>query len=174
MSAVQIVTRNTPFSIDIIALGEQLDFLPNAQGHVVCDEVGEAATAWLLTNDPIAFRLYAQAPQKQAVSPVLASVVSVLTPTADTASAAQEAQKDAAPTGEQAPQGDAAPTGEKAPDEAHPHVLKDEAGATVLDLRPLNDAELFAFAAANNITVHPNCKGDTIRNKIVEFLRDEG
>ena len=55
-----------------------------------------------------------------------------------------------------------------------PYVLRDEEADTVLDLRPLSDAELHAFADANGIKVHPKAKGDTIRDKIVEFLNSEG
>ena len=50
------------------------------------------------------------------------------------------------------------------------HILTDEETGAVLDLRPMTDAELHAFAHANDIKVHPNSKGDTIRDKIVDFL----
>lgn len=58
--------------------------------------------------------------------------------------------------------------------EKSPYLLADDESGAVLDLRPMSDAELHAFADANGIKVHPNAKGDTIRNKIVEFLNSEG
>ena len=54
-----------------------------------------------------------------------------------------------------------------------PYLLRDEEGKEVLDLRPLSDMELFAFSEANGIKVSPKAKGDTIRDKIVEFLSSE-
>lgn len=52
-----------------------------------------------------------------------------------------------------------------------PYVLKDEEAGTSLDLRPMDDAALQAFALANDIKVHPKAKGDTIRNKIVAAFK---
>ncbi len=59
-------------------------------------------------------------------------------------------------------------------DEASPYVIKDADGAVVLDLRPMADDVLHEFCKVNGITVHHACKGDTIRDKIVEFLKSEG
>lgn len=56
-----------------------------------------------------------------------------------------------------------------------PYVLKDEQDGeiVVLDLRPMSDVELHAFADANGIKVHSAAKGDKIRDKIVAFLKSE-
>ncbi len=54
-----------------------------------------------------------------------------------------------------------------------PYILRDDEAGTVLDLRPMSDAELHAFAHANGIKVHHNAKCDTIRDKIVEFFQSE-
>ena len=61
---------------------------------------------------------------------------------------------------------------EELPVAGHKYVLKN--GDSEFDLRPLTDAELHAFAAANEIKVHAKAKGDTIRDKIVEALTAEG
>jgi len=52
------------------------------------------------------------------------------------------------------------------------YLLKSGDG-TAFDLRPLNDEQLHEFCKANNIVVHPNAKGNTIRDKIVAALKVE-
>lgn len=54
------------------------------------------------------------------------------------------------------------------------YVLRDDESGTVLDLRPMTDVELHAFAQANGIKVHASAKGDTVRDKIINFLNSEG
>ena len=61
--------------------------------------------------------------------------------------------------------------GDKAPVENKPerYVLVAGDGSSI-DLRPMTDEELRAFADANGISVHHKAKGDTIRDKIVDAL----
>lgn len=47
-------------------------------------------------------------------------------------------------------------------------------GTQSLDLRPLSDAQLRAFAKANNVSIPPGSKGDGIRELIVESLGKRG
>jgi hypothetical protein len=97
-----------------------------------------------LLQTPTGFRLYGVQPEPAA------SISTVLVP----------ATAPAAPSGNIA----------TAKPEASPYVLV--SGDSTFDLRPLTDAELFEFVKVNAIPdVHPNSKGDTIRNKIVAFLK---
>jgi hypothetical protein len=66
---------------------------------------------------------------------------------------------------------------EAAPDpdeelDASPFVITN--GDETVDLRTLSDEQLHAFAKDNDIKVHPNAKGDTVRTKIVEALNSVG
>jgi hypothetical protein len=67
--------------------------------------------------------------------------------------------------------GDAAPD-EDGDGEASPFIITD--GDERVDLRTLSDEQLHAFAKENDIKVHPNAKGDTVRTKIVEALNSVG
>jgi hypothetical protein len=126
----------------------KLVFEPNSKGDVVCDVQEPSAVERLLLT-PTGFRLYGEQ-IGFGLSPVLT------TPAAQTPAVAELAGKPVAT------------------EEAEsPYVLRSEGSEDVLDLRPLSDAELFAFAEANGIKVSPKAKGDTIRDKIVEFLSTE-
>jgi hypothetical protein len=122
-----------------------LVFEPNASGHVVCDVEDKSAIDRLLSAAG-AFVPYGPQIESE-LSPVLAAQVAILPPEGTEALAILPPATDESP-----------------------YLLKDEAGEVVLDLRPLTDDELHAFAQANDIKVHPKAKGDTIRDKIVEFL----
>lgn len=124
----------------------KLVFEPNEKGDVVCDVADQSAVDRLLQT-PTGFRLYGEQPEP-AMSAILTDKVATLPPDAPSEVATL-------------------------PPADHPHVMKDEAGAVVLDLRSLSDDELHAFAVANAIKVHPKAKGDTIRDKIVAFLTTE-
>ncbi len=127
----------------------KLVFEPNDKGDVVCD-VQDASAVERLLLTPTGFRLYGE----QADEPISA----VLTAQVEQVPVAEEKAVEQVPVN----------------DDPSPYVLRDEEAGTVLDLRPLGDAELHAFAEVNGIKVHPKAKGDTIRNRIVEFLSTEG
>lgn len=125
-----------------------LVFNPNEKGDVVCDVQDQSAVDRLLLT-PTGFRLYGE----QAPEPLSA----LLTENA------QEVAHVPEQTSEQVAH---------VPEDASPYVLKDEETGAELDLRPMDDAALHEFAKANDIKVHPNAKGDTIRDKIVQSLKE--
>lgn len=149
MANIQAITRKKKYEINIVALGAMLVFLPNEKGDVVCDVADTAAQDWLLAI-PSAFRLYGEQADEPISALLIAAKVEELPPVPDLPVAQVE----------------------ELPVAGHKYVLKN--GDSEFDLRPLTDAELHAFAAANEIKVHAKAKGDTIRDKIVEALTAEG
>ncbi len=123
----------------------KLVFEPNEKGDVVCD-VAEQGVVDRLLQTPTGFRLYGEQVDAP-MAPILVEQVPI-----------DQRKVEQVPPAE----------GES------PYILRGEEADTVLDLRPLSDAELHAFAEANGIKVHSKAKGDTIRDKIVEFLNSEG
>lgn len=147
--------------------GKVYTFAPNDIGHVICDVQEQPAADRFLSIES-AFRLYGQE-HETVLSPVL---------TAKTSPVAQQSQITASTntdpaagsTGsEQKPDGGQG----KQPNES-PYVLTNDEDGSTFDLRPLSDEQLHEFAKANEIKVHPNAKGDTIRDKIVEALATQG
>lgn len=61
---------------------------------------------------------------------------------------------------------------EESDEDLSPYVLTN--GDETVDLRAMDDEQLLAFAAENDVTVSPKAKGDTIRNKIVKALNSVG
>lgn len=121
-----------------------LMFEPNERGDVVCSVPEQSAVERLLLV-PTGFRVY---------GPAADELVSALLSLAQVPISAPQAPAE----------------------DQSPYVLKDEQDGeiVVLDLRPMSDIELHAFADANGIKVHSAAKGDKIRDKIVAFLKSEG
>lgn len=133
-----------------------LKFTANDLGHIVCDVAAQDVIDRLLAT-PTGFRLYGSNTAQGLLPvepPVLSPVLTVPSGSSSTPAPvpapASEPEKAAEP-------------------EASPYLLVN--GDSKFDLRPLTDTELFEFARANAIPVHPNSKGDTIRDKIVAFLK---
>lgn len=146
MSLVQAYRRNKKYTHTFPDV--TLVFEPNTKGDIVCDVAEQSAVDRLLQT-PTGFRLYGEQPEAP-ISTLLANPVSLVTPVQ--------------PLNTENTDADTTPS---------PYVLTDEVGVVVLDLRPLSDVELHAFAKTNSITVHPKAKGDTLRGKIAEFLKSE-
>ena len=157
--------------------GVNLLFKPNALGHVVCD-VQDESIVRILLDIPTGFRLYEQA-QEEKLSPLLtappltivpivpaaAIVAPIITGTAIATAGTEAAQIGTTADALGNSPAVTAPPADVTPPPS-PYLLVGPGGAT-FDLRPLEDAALHAFAAANAVKVHPNAKGDTIREKIV-------
>jgi hypothetical protein len=149
--------------------GIVLYFKPNERGDVVCD-VRDKKLAETLLAISTGFRLYehqpaplvVQEPIEPVISPVLVQPVAPIAPVAPEAPTAPAQPTEQPETPAEQP---------KADDGAR-FVLVNADGSQ-FDLRPLTDEQLHAFAAANGVKVHPNAKGDTIRDKIVAGLKSE-
>jgi len=149
-----------------------LVFNPNQHGHVVSDVESESAVDRLLMV-PTAFRAYhaEEVASPSAVAPVHVPMANFAASTAiaDTIPKGESAEN--GPVGGNvttpAPESDK-PSGAEAP-AGHDFVLHGPDGET-FDLKPLDDAALREFCAANSIKVHHAAKGDTIRKAIVDAL----
>ena len=159
MTMIQAYRRVKNHDVDLP--GAKLKFRANEQDHFVCD-VANPDHVEVLLNIPTAFRLYGE-PAEQPVSAIFAlTQTNPVPPQAPE----QDPDQEIEPIGEFPNQKalDDLPAGDS------PYLLIDPEGGEY-DLRPLDDAALRAFAAANGVTVHHKAKGDTIRDKIVEFFR---
>jgi hypothetical protein len=150
--------------------GIVLYFKPNERGDVVCD-VRDPKYVETLLAIPTGFRLYEHQPApvvvtQEHVEPVISPVLTAAVVVAPVA-------PEAPPVPTPPPVAETpAPTAQPQADDRARYVLVNADG-TRFDLNPLTDEQLHAFAAANNVKVHPNAKGDTIRDKIVAGLKSE-
>lgn len=119
-----------------------LKFAPNDHGDVVCDVASESAVERLL-KVPTGFRVY-ENQYGASGAEKLAQVPVAMVPST--------------------------PAGEPVKGDRAKYILVN--GDTTFDLNPLDDASLRDFAKANGIKVHHAAKGDTIRDAIVEALRE--
>lgn len=171
MTIIQAYRRTKPYTHQFV--GEApLFFKPNEQGDIVCDVPDEHSVERLLAT-PTGFRVYPFAAAEEVPQEPTAPVLSpVLTPTGQPEHVKPESGNSSSPAEEPAP-GEEKPSDPPTEDQpaldAHPHVLRD--GEQVFDLRPLSDADLRAFAKANNIQVSKKATGDTIRDAIVAALQ---
>lgn len=153
--------------------GRDYVFDRNESGHVVCD-VHESEAVERFLSISTAFRIYALqkaaplqrvAEHEKVMSPVMSPVEPGSSKTDE--KIVQEAKVAALPTVDVTrpapPDQTAPPDGERAR-----FVLKH--GEQTMDLNPMSDEALHHFAKANGVRVHPNAKGDTIREKIVEHF----
>ena len=141
-----------------------LVFKPNIHGDVVCDVESESAVQRLLMT-PSGFRVYQPVAEAAQVEPVAPPPMRAFT---------LNALEGLVPAGElvvATPEGDKGVTSDtqEPVEPVHDFVLCGPDGST-FDLKPLDDAALREFAAANGINIHHAAKGDTIRMRIVAAL----
>lgn len=141
MSIVRVL-RNGSKPYTHRAHGEELLFLPNEAGHLVCRVNSPAIVDILLGYEGGGFVLYST--DDDEVSPVATSV-----PASEAAVSTEVSTVDT---------------------EAEKYVIGE--GDNSLDLKGLDDKQLHAFCKANSIEVNARAKGDTIRDRIVESLTE--